>query len=227
MQLSAVLLARVVYFVESVDLNPRGGAYYPDLIHALVERYQFKGFPQKLEDYDESKGVSLIAGKYGDRTIAKVTIYNWGLTLDTTSSTTDAEELLVDALKWATANLKLHYAREMIKRKYYVSQFIFYSDVPLLSLNPALDTIADRVSKEVSQHLKLPYVFQTSGTRLSIDPEAQRIPVLPLTIERREGIAFSENKYFSSAPLSTDTHVSVIDEFERSMRQHSKTFTIK
>ena len=207
-------------------MNPRGASYYPDLIRALVERYQFQGFPQKLEDYDEQKGVALVAGKYGDRTIAKVTIFNWGLTLDTTSSTSDAEELLIDALKWAAANLKLHYAPEMVKRKSYVSQFIFYSDVPLLSLNPVLDTIGSRVSKDVSQNLKLPYVFKPSGVRLSIDPESQVLPVQFFTVERREGTAFAENKYFSSAPLSTDTHISVIDELERSVRQHSKTFAL-
>ncbi len=192
----------------------------------MVERYQFKGFPQKLEDYDEQKGVALVAGKYGDRTIAKVTIFNWGLTLDTTSSTSDAEELLVDALKWAAANLKLHYAPEMIKRKAYVSQFIFYSDVSLLSLNPVLDTIGSRVSKDVSQNLKLPYVFQPSAVRLTIDPESQILPVQFFTIERREGTAFREDKYFSSAPRPTDTHISVIEEFERSMMKHVKTISL-
>jgi hypothetical protein len=112
------------------------------------------------------------------------------------------------------------------KPQAYVSQFIFYSDVPLLSLNPVLDTIGTRVSKDVSQNLKLPYVFQPSAVRLSIDPESQILPVQFFTVERREGTAFRENKYFSSAPVSTDTHISVIEEFERSMIKHAKTIAL-
>jgi hypothetical protein len=59
MQLAAVLLARVALFVESVDLNPRGEAFYPAVIRGLVDHYHFQSFPQKLEDYDEQKGVTL------------------------------------------------------------------------------------------------------------------------------------------------------------------------
>src|SRR5437763_8528693 len=119
MKLSAVLLARVILFVESVELNPRGAAYYPDIIKALVERYQFQSFPEKLDDYDEQKGVVLANGKHSDTTIQRVTIYNWGLTLDTTSSTRDSERLLVDTLTWAAEHLRLHYSGDMIRRKSY------------------------------------------------------------------------------------------------------------
>src|SRR6266852_1851338 len=105
MELSAVLLARVIFFVESVDLNPRGAAFYPDIIRGLVERYNFQSYPEKVEDFDEQKGVTLTLGRLGDRTIDKVVIYNWGLTLDTTSSTDDAETLLDEALVWATNSL--------------------------------------------------------------------------------------------------------------------------
>src|SRR5262245_4333114 len=116
MNLSAVLMARVIFFVESVELNPRGSAYYPDIIKALVERFQFKKFPEKFEDFDEDKGVSLVGGKFEDETVARITIYSWGLTLDTTSSTDIAEKLLTDTLVWGVEKLKLTYKPEMIKR---------------------------------------------------------------------------------------------------------------
>ena len=103
----------------------------------------------------------------------------------------------------------------MIKRKAYVSQIIFYSDVPLLSVNPILDVLGERISKEVANTLKLPYVFQPRGISLGIAPETQRMPIQIFTVERREGVAFSEGKYFSAAPVSTDTHLALIEEFER------------
>ena len=65
MQLAAVILARALLFVESFDLNPRGKAYYPDIVQGLVEKCGFQKFPQKLEDFDETKGVDSSAGNRG------------------------------------------------------------------------------------------------------------------------------------------------------------------
>jgi hypothetical protein len=217
MRLSAVLLARVIFFVESVDLNPRGAAYYPDVIRGLVERYQFMNFPQKLEDFDEQKGVTLAVGKLGDQTIEKVVIYNWGLTLETTSSTANAEQLLNQALLWGAANLNLHYNPEMIKRKAYVSHVTFHSDVPLLSPPPIFQRIAKAMDKSIAENLKLAYSFQPYAILLGIDPEDQRIPVQRFSVERRDGIAFAENKYFSAAPVPTDLHLRLLEELERAM----------
>jgi hypothetical protein len=219
MKLSAVLLARVIFFIESVELNPRGAAYYPDIVKGLVERYGFQKFPEKFEDFDEQKGVVFSSGRLGKRTVEKVTIHNWGLTLDTTSSTRDSEELLIEALTWSAEHLKLHYNPDLVKRKAYVSHVIFYSDAPLLSMNPVLDVVANRISKEVTDNLKFPYVFHPRGISLSIDPAEQRIPIQAFSIERREGIAFAENKYWSAAPVSTDTHIALIEEFERAAQR--------
>jgi hypothetical protein len=218
MKLAAVILARVVFFVESVDLNPRGAAYYPDVIKGLVERYRFQSYPQKLEDFDEQKGVTLAVGKIGQTTIDKVVIYNWGLFLETTSSTTEAERLLNDALVWGVQALNLRYEPAMIKRKAYVSHITFYSDAPLLSLNPILDAVGEKISKVVSASLKLPYVFHPTGILLGIDPEEQRIPVQRFSIERREGAGFSENKYFSAAPVPTDLHLDLVAECEKALQ---------
>ncbi len=222
MQLAAVLLARVIFFVESIDLNPRGDAYYPDFINALVKRYNFMVYPQKFEDFDEQKGVTLTSGKAGDRVIEKVVIYNWGLTLETRSSTGDAEALLEEALNWATQSLRLNYKPEMIKRKTYVSHVTFYSDAPLLHANPIFDSIADKLTKMVSHNLKSSSTFQAAGIFLNADPLTQTIPVQMFSIERRQGVAFSEGKYFSAAPVPTDVHLELIEEFERAARAQVK-----
>jgi len=62
MELASIILARAMAWVEPTDLNPRGAVFYPDLTKALVARYNFQKFPQKLEDFDESKGVAFGLG---------------------------------------------------------------------------------------------------------------------------------------------------------------------
>ncbi len=220
MQLSAVLLARVLLFIESNDLNPRGAAFYPDIIRGLAQRYNFQKYPQKFEDLDESKGVDFELGKIDGHTIQKVTIYSYGIALETTSSTRDSETLLQDALQWASKTLGLNYQPEMVKRKVYTSQVTFYSKVPLLFIDPILQDIRVTVSKLVSENLKLECIYEPSGILLSMDPETQRIPAPAFTVERRVATAFSENKYFSSAPLPTEVHLALLEQYEKHMTAH-------
>ena len=78
MQISGITLARVLGFVELTDLNPRGTVYYPALVRALVEELGFVKFPQKIEDFDEQKGVEFLGGTWKGITVEKVMIYNNG-----------------------------------------------------------------------------------------------------------------------------------------------------
>jgi hypothetical protein len=217
MQLSAVFLARVLFFVEAIDLNPRGTAYYPALVRALVERYGFQKFPQKPEEFDESKGMTFEQGRFEDVTLDKLVIYDNGLQLDTTRGTDASEAILTDALVWASQTLGLVYKPEMVKRKGYVSQFSFYSEAPLLQTNPILNDLSGKVSKIASQNLKFPISFQPSAILISQDPEGQRLPASAFSIERRAQTPFSEKKYFSAAPLPTDAHLRLVEEYEQSI----------
>jgi hypothetical protein len=44
-------------------------------------------------------------------------------------------------------------------------------------------------------------------------------PYAPIfTIERRADVPFVENKYFSTAPLPTDEHLKVLEDFEAALK---------
>ncbi len=121
MKLSAVILARVLAYVESFDLNPRGKVYYPDIVRALAERYTFQKFPQALEEFNEAKGVEFIEGLAGNNVIQKLVIWDSLLVLETRSSTDDSKRILEEMLTWGTEKLGLNYHPGMIKHFAYVS----------------------------------------------------------------------------------------------------------
>ncbi len=100
MELTSILLASAMAWVEPIDLNPRGAVFYPDLTTALVSRYGFQKFPQKLEDFDESKGVTFGVGRLGDTVIEQLVIYTYGIVLDTRISTIESRRLLEEAFEW-------------------------------------------------------------------------------------------------------------------------------
>ena len=218
MQVSAILLARYLGFVETFDLNPVGKVFFPDLIPALVERYKFQSFPTKFDELDEQKGVEFLEGKWDGVTVDRLTIYRNGIMMDTRSSTADSEKLLEDVLLWAAKEFQVAYRPGMIKRKAYVSQLTFHSDVPILGgLNSALSRLSVRVGRATNEITGDDLVFEPFTVTLHHDRISLRQPVAAFTIQRRLETPFSENKYFSEAPLPTDLHLTLLQEFENDL----------
>ncbi len=214
MKVSAVTLARLVAFIEPVDINPRGQVHYPALAAALVARYGFLKSPQKAEDFDESKGILFEGGKFGNVGNVRVQIFSYGISVDTASSTEDSERMLEDALVWASKEHGLTYQQGMIKRKAFVSQLTFFSDVGLTRLHPAVTNLAEKLSGRVPQFLGQGMQFTPSALFVSIDPFLIKSPPAPFSIERRAETPFSENKFFSTAPLPTEEHIRFLEAFE-------------
>ncbi len=214
MQLSAIVLARALAFVETFDLAPQGRVFFPDVARELVQRYGFLKFPKELNDFDEQKGVEFVEGKLKDTVIEKLVIYNNGILLDTRANTETSRALIEETLLWAKSKFGLVYEPGMIKRVAYVSNVTFYSDVPLNALNPALQKLADRVSGAVSELQKENIEYQTSSLSIAHDPLKRKYPLAVFSIQPRTETPFSEHKFFSEAPLPTDLHIKFLEEFE-------------
>lgn len=215
MRVASVHLARALAFVESLDLNPKGHVYYPDLVAGIVDKYKFLKFPQALEDFDELKGVEFIGGKWGDVVVERLTIYQNGILLDTRASTDESERLIHEGLAWASSTFSLTFDVSMIKRRGYLSDLVFYSDCP--SLLESFSPVANLNQRIYEAHSKI------SGDRTAWKPtkleffseSVPRKPMFaPFTIQRRADTPFSENKYFSEAPLPTDQHIALLKAFE-------------
>jgi hypothetical protein len=220
MQLSAVTLARYIGFVELADLNPRGKVFFPEVMEALVKQCHFQKFPKEYSELDERKGVNFLEGKWGDITVDKLTLFQDGILVETCSSTTDSERILHEALSWAASNFGVTYRPEMIKRKAYVSDLTFYSETPFLTiLNPALSVLANRVGRALSEIRNDDFKYEPSGFTAHYDQSLKQIPIAPFTVQRRLQTPFSENKYFSEAPLPTDIHWELLKEFEEALKK--------
>ena len=219
MKLSAVLLARVLGFIESADLNPRGGLFFPDIVRELVQRYEFQKFPKTVEELDESKGVEFHEGKIDGNTIQKFVIWNSLLVLETRSNTTDSKEILEDMLTWGAANVGLNYKPGMIRRFGYVSDLTFYSDIPILRANPALTKLAAKTGAALTDIWQEPVQYEPANLAIGHDPMARKYGIAPFSITHRAESRFSENKYFSEAPLPTDMHIALLEEFEAEIKR--------
>jgi hypothetical protein len=218
-RLSAFILARVLGYVEAFDLNPKGKVFFPEVIPAIVDRYNFQKFPKTLEELDESKGIEFHEGKAGNTVIQRAVIFNTLLIVETRSNTDDSMEILEEMLTWAADKFGFNYRPGMIKRFAYVSDLSFYSDVPLLNVAPALTNLAEKTGKAVSEIWRQTVRYEPLNLVVGHDPLSRKYGLAPFSITRRAESLFSENKYFSEAPLPTDLHLSMLEEFEAEIKQ--------
>ena len=214
MEVAAIILARAMAWIEPVDLNAKGAVFYPDLTKALVARYNFQKFPQNLEDFDQSKGVTFAAGKLGNTVIEQLVIYTYGIVVDTTVSTQESKRLLEEALQWAAKDLGLSYEPSMLNRWQYMSNLTFYSKIPLTAVSPAFQKLADGVTKGLGEVMQERLQYELTSFNIDHDLLKRKHPLGAFTIQRRDNTPFSENKYFSGAPLPTDIHIKLLEQFE-------------
>jgi len=218
-QLSAIILARVLGYIETFDLSPRGKVFLPEIVPQIVERYKFQTFPQTAEQLDESKGIEFHEGKSGDKVIHKFVIWNTLLVVETRSNTTDSKQILEEMLLWGAEKLGLNYRPGMIERFAYVSDLSFYSEVPLLSISPELTRLAQKTSRAISDIWQESIKYEPMHLVVGHDPLSRKYGIAPFSISRRAEARFSENKYFSEAPLPTDMHLAMLEEFEAELKR--------
>ncbi len=219
MQQAAVILARCLAFVETYDLSAVGRVFFPDVVRELVTRYEFQKFPKDFSEYDENKGIEFLEGKRGDDVIWRLVIYNNGILLDTRTNTNLSQEIIEEALIWGKEKLGLTYKPGMISRFAYVSQLTFYSDVTLDALNPALKQLAERVTTAVSEIHREQIDYQTTAVMIQHDLLKRKNALAAFTISPRIETPLSEHKYFSEAPLPTDLHWELLEEFEAALKK--------
>jgi hypothetical protein len=219
MQIASVLLARYYGLVQIEDLNAGGTVYFPEIVAALVQRYGFMKYPIKPEEFDEEKGVEFLDGRAGKQVIDKIIILNSGIYLDTQTNTTVSERLWYELMDWSVETFGISFKREMVKRCAYVSNVTFYSDAPLLTVNPIFDEIGTLVTSEVEKNFGKRLDYEPAAVSITYDQLSTKIGPAAFTLQRREGVPFEENKYFSTAPLRTEVHLDLIEKWEKAMHR--------
>ncbi len=217
MRLASVLLARYFGLIQIGELNLNGTLYYPELVKALVDRYGFIKYPTNFDSLDENKGVEFIGGRSGKHVIEKLMILDTGVYLDTTVNTSISETLWFELMEWAVRTFGATFQPEMIKRHVYVSHLTFQSDVPILAVNPILAKIGKVITSEVERNYGRHLEYEPTLVGLHLDMESVKLGTAPFTVQRREGVPFSENKYYSNAPVKTDLHLELLKMWERAM----------
>ena len=96
----------------------------------------------------------------------------------------------------------------------------------ILRISPELASLAEKTSKAISEIWQEPITYEPMHLVVGHDPLSRKFGIAPFSISRRAEAEFPENKYFSEAPLPTDTHLTLLEEFEADVK-HIQPLTRK
>ena len=119
MEVLAVRTARVVAYLNAEELNPQGRSLAHDFMRAFVERYAFVKQPTTPDEIldTQNKGITFEVGKLNDIAIQRLVLFDWGIVVETSSSTDDSEFVLNDMLDWGAKTFGLSNRPSLITRR--------------------------------------------------------------------------------------------------------------
>lgn len=224
MKLISIEMGRVALPFVADEVRPIKGLYIAEVNRLISERYGFGVIPTVPESI--TSGAKFQQGRLvaGNRTlnIADFSYFNDGLAITTSLSTDDADFVFEDFWEWSKQAIG---RREPItkKAKIFESHLVVEFDFPV---DTGIQIFAE-VRTELRQSFKEVYnqdhPVEFNRITFSIDP-LRALPTLQgiraeLWLERRAGISFSENRYFSACGLTTDKHLHLLETFEGAVKE--------
>jgi hypothetical protein len=211
MDLVGIDSSKVVFFTQVH--RPAGQLYAPDAFAKLIERYSFVKYPSPDQVLPYTFGI----GKFQNTQITELSIYNDGITASSASDTDLLDTFIDDLLAWAARELQLIEAPANKPEKYYESSIVVKSTTNLASVAELRSGLSN-ILQPALEAAKIDAALQLSGLIFDFDlPRVQSLKRKPfrLTIDRRLGVPFSENVFYSQAPFRTKDHVEVLASLEK------------
>jgi hypothetical protein len=205
--------------IDQQQLNPEGRSLW-DCYQALAKRYRFSKSPQHLMDLNSNNALEFTAGTFmkSRRLDLRVglSIYSNAVVADTLSSTDDGELFLQDIAQWVTKEYELH-VNAAIVRKSYVSHMDVKFDSAVQIANPKLAFLPNRLNSQAKSidGKTVPFGF---GSLAIWTQNIHAVQGLAFKLEQKFETEFTDNIYFSTAPLQTQEHVSLLEEIEKALK---------
>jgi hypothetical protein len=206
--------------VRVEEYLPQKGIIHNDLIELIRSRYEFQIFPQLTPGMRPLPMFTFAMGKFlaedDQFAIAQLAMKEDGDIVGTIT-TEQAALVLADLVKLLDENLGYRLA-EANKIFSYVSNLVVEFDLDIMTgggekfsrIADAINTF--RTGMPVSNLKRL--VFGHGPITETNDPLIA-VESADFLIERRTGIPYEANRYFSSAPLQTIEHLALLERIEQ------------
>jgi hypothetical protein len=219
MKVLFVGLARSIRLFNTSLLNPFGLSLQP-VFDQLARKYSFAQFPKHPLDYDDQKALTFKSGTFLNSknvpVMVSFSIYNDGVVANTTSSTDDSDDFLVEVMDWINGEFGLRPPSDV--RQAYLSQIDVEFPTPLIQLNPKLNSLLTLIQRRVTNSDGKMREFSFTGISFWTEDINKPNAPAPIKFERKFSAPFSTNHYFSQAPMKTSEHLKFLDELEEILK---------
>lgn len=198
------------------EVRPPSGMYLPDMLRAIVDRYAFASAPT-LEDAAK-EGAKFKAGRLVQNShlieVKDLGVFSDGI-LVICWNTDDANIVLNDLITFAQDRFGFRNAITRFPLRFASSVVVDFEE----SLDNALSTLQELrndLGRAARRAYGLSVEVMSSRVTLAVDPAT--LPphtTIDFMIERRLGVPFSLNRYFSAAPLPTGVHLELLSNLEK------------
>lgn len=210
MELITHELSRVVYLANFARRD--GGPFQPEVAQKVLQKYSFVKFPGVDDLQKESYTFSM--GKFQEFQIDELKVYGDGIIVSGKCNTRILDAFVTDLFGW----LKTDYGIEEISvqkpEKYFESGLLVRPKGDITSvLSPPkrVTSLIERAMADTTQAEYQPTAiyFETDSAGLKTRRRPNRF-----TLERRIGLPFSANVFYSQAPMRSDDHFALLESLE-------------
>lgn len=224
MQVVSTQLGRLVFILNIDELLPQSGIDVPEALSMVTERYGFASSPTLQDSIQKAReqGFPFKVGKFvskegSKKNIQDFTIWNDGLVVNA-YTTDDAEAFIDDFFSWGTEALGLRVNPSLNRIRAYLSEVVVGFDC---SVDLAVRRF-EAISTTIQETLKRTYendfpLIQISSIGFDYDRSKALNAISALAsfrLDRRVNHPYTDNVYFSQAPLRTEDHLHILESVE-------------
>ena len=214
MNFKAFETSRLVKFTTVA--RQAGQVFLPTVATKLAERYSFQKMPTIEQLVGPIQTYTFSIGAFGDFGIHEFTIYSNGVVVTAAVSTVTLEAFVDDLLAWAKDEVGLKEIGIPPVERYYESAIVVEMNVKSKKALTCLNEIAPFLTTCQESYGNPNFVFDFAAFSSTINPT--KYPggkPIAFTLAKRVNVPFEANIYYSTAPLTTDHHLQLLEKLER------------
>ncbi|MCR6646484.1 MAG: hypothetical protein NVV62_19195 [Terricaulis sp.] len=161
--------------------------------------------------------ITFLHGVFNGTAIDKFEIYNDGVIVSGASNTRVFDAFLDDLFSWIGPELGLTEVPQLKHGRIYESAVVAELAINADKIAPWSKALRKLIGDKWEDAGRPKFEFEFSQLRFGPDPHERSFAPINFSLERRAGIPFDQNIYFSTAPLRTDDHVEALAALEKSL----------
>lgn len=186
----------------------------PSALDLLKTEFQFDEAPSQAQAQTNSGSYVFRNGRFEGGAIDSFSIHADGVVIASKSPAVMLEMFLDRFKNWASKELDVNFVETHEVNRFYSSHITFRSASSMLKPLDALNKIKNLLEKELEKHSNYSETFHPYGIFMAVEASKSLYKPTQFGVERKAGADFSQNQYYSSAPLPTQSHLKVLEALE-------------